>query len=79
MSDSQKALEKFKDSVVEADVTGYELLGSEVILYFGVAGMNMSAKVASDTPARVGTHVRMALDPQKIHVFDKETEQTITN
>ena len=41
--------------------------------------MNMSAKVASDTPARVGTHVRMALDPQKIHVFDKETEQTITN
>lgn len=79
LSDSQKALEKFKDSVVEADVTGYELLGSEVILYFGVAGMNMSAKVASDTPARVGTHVRMALDPQKIHVFDKETEQTITN
>ncbi len=79
LSDSQKALHEFKDSIIEADISGYELLGSEVILYFGVSGVSMSAKVASDTTARVGTHVRLALNPEKIHVFDKETEQTITN
>ena len=79
LSDSQRALNEFKDCIIEADVTGYELLGSEVILYYGVAGVNMSAKVASDTTARVGTHIKLALDPEKIHVFDKETEQTITN
>ena len=27
-----------KDAVFETDVTGYELLGSEVLLYFNVAG-----------------------------------------
>ena len=32
--------------------TGYELLGAEVLLYFTVAGANMSARVDSDTPAR---------------------------
>lgn len=79
LSDSQEALNACKDSIMEADVTGYELLGSEVILYFGVSGVDMSAKVASDTTARVGTHIKLALNPEKIHVFDKETEQTITN
>ena len=79
LSDSQRDLNEFKDCTIEADVTGYELLGSEVILYFNVGGVNMSAKVTSDTTARIGTHVRLAMDPDKIHIFDKETDQTITN
>ena len=40
---------------------------------------NMSARVDSDTPARYGDHIELAFDPNKIHVFDKETELTITN
>ncbi|MCI9427185.1 MAG: sn-glycerol-3-phosphate ABC transporter ATP-binding protein UgpC [Eubacterium sp.] len=79
MADSQRELVEFQDSVIEADVTGYELLGSEVILYFNIAGISMCAKVNSSTKARIGDHVRLALNPNKIHVFDKETEQTITN
>ena len=63
----------------EADVTGYELLGSEVLLYFKVAGTSMTAKVDSRTTARMGDHIKLAIDPEKIHVFDKETELTITN
>ena len=55
------------------------LLGAEVLLYFTVAGANMSARVDSDTPARYGDHIELAFDPNKIHVFDKETELTITN
>ena len=39
----------------------------------------MSARVDSDTPARYGDHIELAFDPNKIHVFDKETELTITN
>jgi glycerol-3-phosphate-transporting ATPase len=31
------------------------------------------------TKARTGDTVRFALDENKIHIFDKETEQTITN
>ena len=38
-----------------------------------------TCKIDSDTPARYGDHIELAFDPNKIHVFDKETELTITN
>ncbi len=79
ISDSPEMIEKFSGSVIESDVSGYELLGAEVLLYYSVAGANMTARVDSDTPARYGDHIKLAFDPNKIHVFDKETELTITN
>ena len=79
IGDSQIEIEAHKDAVFETDVTGYELLGSEVLLYFNVAGTSMTAKVDSRTTARMGDHITLAIDPEKIHCFDKETELTITN
>ena len=77
--DSAEHLDKFATCKIDSDVTGYELLGAEVLLYYSVAGANMTARVDSDTPARYGDHIKLAFDPHKIHVFDKETELTITN
>ena len=79
IGDSQIEIEAHKDAVFETDVTGYELLGSEVLLYFNVEGTAMTAKVDSRTTARMGDHITLAIDPEKIHCFDKETELTITN
>ena len=79
IGDSQIEIEAHKDAVFETVVTGYELLGSEVLLYFHVAGTAMTAKVDSRTTARMGDHITLAIDPEKIHCFDKETELTITN
>ena len=79
IADSHIEIEAHKDAVFETDVTGYELLGSEVLLYFNVAGTAMTAKVDSRTTARMGDHITLAIDPEKIHCFDKETELTITN
>ena len=79
ISDSKRTLDEFKDSIFDADITGYELLGSEVILYFSIGGANMCAKVESSTTARLDDHIKLAIDPEKIHVFDKDTELTITN
>ncbi len=79
ISDNPEMIQKNSDCVVESDVTGYELLGAEVLLYYTIAGTNMTARVDSDTPARYGDHIKLAFDPAKIHVFDKETELTITN
>ena len=42
-------------------------------------GSNMTARVDPRTTARTGDTVKFALDAEKIHVFDKETELTITN
>ena len=79
IGDSQIEIEAHKDAVFETDVTGYELLGSEVLLYFNVAGTAMTAKVDSSTPCRYGDDVTVAFDINKGHIFDKETEQVISH
>ncbi len=79
IDDSKMALEAHKDCVFDTKVTGYELLGSEVLLYYTINGANMTAKVDSSTPARLGDPIKIAMDINKMHVFDKETELTITH
>lgn len=64
-------------SPFDAKITVFELLGSEVQLYFDFAGASMSAKVGQSSRAAVGDVMSFAFDTDKIHVFDKETEQAI--
>ena len=47
--------------------------------YANVKKVQFTAKVGSDTAARYGSRITVALNPEKIHVFDKETEMVITN
>jgi len=79
VDDSEIALETHKGGLITTEVTGYELLGSEVLLYYTVNGTSMTAKVDARTPARLGDKITLAFDVEKIHVFDKETELTITH
>ena len=79
VKDDEMSLSIAGDAVVEAKIEVYELLGAEVYLYFTVAGSNFTARVNPRTTARHGDVVKFALDVEKIHVFDKETELTITN
>ena len=67
------------NSVIESDIKVYELLGAEVFLYFDYAGSQMTARVNPSTKTRTGDHTKFALDMDKVHLFDKETELTITN
>ena len=66
-------------TTIESTVRVYELLGAEVYLYFDYAGANFTARVKPTTTARTGDVVKLALEPSKIHVFDKETEMAITH
>lgn len=77
--DSQMMVEASPQSVFEAAIKVYELLGAEVYLYFDLDDFPMTARVDSRTTARPGDVVKFAFDVEKIHVFDKETEQVITN
>ena len=65
--------------VFESEVKVYELLGAEVFLYFDLAEYPITARVDPRTTARPGDAIKFAFDIDKIHVFDKETEQVITN
>ena len=77
--DSEMYIEASPNSVFESTIKVYELLGAEVYLYFDLEEFPVTARVDSRTTARPGDTVRFALDVEKIHVFDKDTEQVITN
>jgi len=77
--DSQMFIEASPQSVFESTVKVYELLGAEVFLYFDLDEFPITARVDSRTNSRPGDNIKFALDVEKIHVFDKETEQIITN
>ena len=76
--DSEMFIETAKASF-EATVKVYELLGAEVYLYFELDEFPITARVDPRTTARPGDTIKVAFDVEKIHVFDKETEQVITN
>ena len=77
--DSQAFINNSADSVIESTIKVYELLGAEVFLYFDIEGTQMTARVNPRTTLRTGDHAVFALDMEKIHLFDKDTELTITN
>lgn len=77
--DSEMYIEASPQSVFEATIKVYELLGAEVYLYFDWAQFPMTARVDPRTAARPGDVCKFAIDVEKIHVFDKDTEEIITN
>ncbi len=77
--DSEQFIANSPQSAFESTVKVYELLGAEVYLYFDLDEFPMTARVDSRTTSRPGDTVKFALDVEKIHVFDKETEKVITN
>ena len=77
--DEQIFLNQSPDTVVDAEIKVYEMLGAEVFLYFSLDQYEITARVNPRTTARPGDTIKVAFDASKIHLFDKETEQVITN
>ena len=77
--DEEVYIETMPDSIIEADVEVVERMGSETYLYLVCQGKNFTARVAPTSTAKSGDHIKIALDAKKIHLFDKESEKTITN
>ena len=77
--DSEAFIASSPQSVFESTVRVYELLGAEVYLYFDLEEFPITARVDPRTASRPGDSIKFAFDIDKIHVFDKETEQVITN
>ena len=72
-------MKEHPNHMLHGTCTGYELLGSEVLLYYQVGDVTMTAKVDSTTPARPGSEVNVAFDLERAHIFDKDTEQVISH
>ena len=67
------------DGLIKAKVEVTELMGAETYLYLNCEGNSFTARVDPSTLAKSGDEITVALDTNKIHIFDKETEKTITH
>ena len=77
LSDSEMVISSAPDSVIEANIKVYELLGAEVFLYFDVDQVSCTARVNPRTTARPGDTIKLGIDMTKLHIFDKDTEQVV--
>ena len=77
MDDSEAAIAAYPDSVTEVDITLTEMMGAETYLYFQIEGIDMTARVNPRSTAKHGERIKLALDTNKIHLFDKDTEEVI--
>lgn len=63
-------------NIVET-VTAREMLGAEVILYFDAQNKSHAVRLRPDNQTRTGQEIQLYFDPEKIHVFDKETGENL--
>ena len=77
LSDSEMIINSAPDSVIDANIKVYELLGAEVYLYFDIDQVSCTARVNPRTTARPGDTIKLGIDMTKLHIFDKDTEQVI--
>ena len=77
--DEQLFIESSPESVIDARINIYEMLGAEVYLYFTIDQFDITARVNARTTARPGDTVQFAFDLSKIHIFDKETEEILVS
>ncbi len=76
--DEEEELAK-AEMTFDANVDVTELMGAEIYLYVNIAGQPITARVEPTSKAKVGDTVKICFNLDKIHIFDKDTEQIITN
>ena len=77
--DEPDLIETYADGKVTANIEVTELMGSETYLYMNSEDNAINARVSPTSKAKPGDTITIAMEPAKIHLFDKETEITICN
>ena len=67
------------ECLLKANVDVTELMGAEIYLYVNINGTPITARVEPTSTAKPGDDIEIAFDLSKLHIFDKDTEKTITN
>ena len=84
LHDEDRYLDAMPDSVISANVEVTELMGAEIYLYLVTTGLededqNLIARVSPRSEVRAGDTVKIAVELQRVHVFDKDTERCIAH
>ncbi len=74
------------DSIIETTVEVTELMGAEIYLYLSFEGQedatngkNIIARVSSRSTSRAGDQIQIAVETNRMHIFDKDTERCIVH
>jgi len=67
------------DSTLEVDIDVSEPMGSEVFLYLAYKEFSLTARVDPMTSSKAGDHLKIAINMNRTHLFDAETELAILN
>ena len=79
LHDDEAYITAVPENVVSANVELTEMMGAETFLYLEISGVACTARVNPRTTAKLGDTIKVAFDPNKIHVFDKDTELAVLN
>ncbi|MFO7815462.1 MAG: sn-glycerol-3-phosphate ABC transporter ATP-binding protein UgpC [Halanaerobiales bacterium] len=66
-----------EDNSFEAEVEVVEPMGSEIYLYLAIDEHEMIARVDAESDAEVGDIIKLGVYPNKMHIFDNETEDAL--
>ncbi len=77
--DEDMFLSAAKTGIIDATVEVTEMMGAETYLYLTCVGIPLTARVSPRSTARPQDEIKVALDPNRIHIFDKETEKALVN
>lgn len=77
--DEEMYLSNATTGVIDCTVEITEMMGAETYLYLLCEGTPLTARVSPRSTARPQDEIKVAIDPNRIHIFDKETEKAIVN
>lgn len=75
--DEEMFISSAKTGVIDTTVEVTEMMGAETYLYLNCVGIQMTARVSPRNNVRPQDKIKVAIDPNRIHIFDKETEKSI--
>ncbi|MGL5752998.1 MAG: ABC transporter ATP-binding protein [Paraclostridium sp.] len=70
-------IENSLDTVFDATVDISELMGAEVYAYLNVCGKSVTARFDGRFNVGYDQNLKLAIDKNKVHIFDKETTKAI--
>ena len=62
---------------MEETVSAREMLRAEVFLYFDAQGKTHGVRLNPENRTQTGEKINFYFDPERIHLFDKDTEENL--
>ena len=77
--DEEMFISSAKTGVIDTTVEVAEMMGAETYLYLNCVGIQMTARVSPRNNVRPQDKIKVAIDPNRIHIFEKDSEKAVIN